>query len=284
MPAISPEKMTNTDTLSQSKTIKITYYRYHYEIAEFAANKNSHKGDYGHALIIGGSQGMFGAAALSSVSALKVGTGKASVYSHPDYAAQFHLDGTALYEVMRCLNLQHLSPYSAVVLGVGLGRGDWGKTTFEKALEAVHQPMLIDADGLWHLRDYGPRDNIRIITPHEAEAARLLGCEVKDIRHDKPRAVRQLAQRFQCIAVLKGAGTLISDGENIWINESGNVCLATAGTGDVLAGIIGGYLAQGFKALDAALYGVYRHGLAADKYLAQHGEKSLRASDLWAWL
>lgn len=269
---------------SPSLSMTGSIFRYHYEIPQLAARHNTHKGDYGHALIIGGGQGMFGAAALASVSALKVGTGKASVYSHPDYAAQFHLNHTPLYEVMLTDNLQRLSPYSAVVLGVGLGRDHWGKVTFEQTLYTAKQPLLIDADGLWHLAAHKKHENISIITPHEAEAARLLNLSIEAIRQDKPSAVLMLAQQFQCVVVLKGAGTLISDGQKIWINESGNACLATAGTGDVLAGMIGGYLAQGLSALDAALYGVYRHGLAADHYLLQHGDKTLRASDLWAML
>lgn len=262
-------------------------YRYHYPSLSHAAcaQINSNKSHYGHALIIGGGRGMFGATALAAVSALKVGAGKSSIYSHHDYATQFHLDGTPLYEVMRRQNLHDLSAYSAVVLGAGLGRDEWGKSVFDKTLHAVAatQSLLLDADGLWHLADSHIADkiSISIMTPHEAEAARLLNCHVETIRSDKPAAVRELAKRYRCISVLKGAGTLVSDGKTTWINETGNLCLATAGTGDVLAGMIGGYLAQGMSALEAALYGVYRHGLAADNYWHKNHEKTLRASNLW---
>ncbi len=266
-----------------------SYSCYSYQHTASPPYLNTHKGNYGHALIVGGGQGMFGAAALASVSALKVGTGKASIYSHPDYVTQYHLEATPIYEVMRCLSLNDVTPYSSVVLGTGLGRGSWGKTTFEQTVNSLaNQALLIDADGLWHLAqkavDKQQLPAVAVITPHEAEAARLLAVSVEAIRADKPQAARQLAQRYRTIAVLKGAGTVISDGQSLWFNTTGNSYLATAGTGDVLAGIIGGYLAQGYPPLDAALYGVYRHGLAADDYRQTHADKSLRAGDLWDFL
>ncbi len=233
---------------------KPTIFRYRCETYRWDAQRNTHKGDYGHALTIGGGKGMFGAAALSAVSALKVGTGKSSIYSDATYATQFHLENTALYEVMRCQALSDLSAYSAIIFGVGLGRDAWGQEVFSQleASMADTQPLLIDADGLWHLAAKRFAKPISVITPHEAEAARLLDCEIKTIRENKPQAVHTLAKTFDCLAVLKGAGTLISDGRR-----------------------------QGFTALDACLYGVYQHGLAADKYYEKHRKKSLRASDLW---
>ncbi|PID66315.1 MAG: hypothetical protein CR975_03615 [Gammaproteobacteria bacterium] len=271
-----------------SDTLVYTYENA-YEKIDFQALANKHKGNFGHALIVGGGTGMFGAAALSAVSSLKAGAGKASIYAHPDYHSQYHLGNTPLYEVMRCTDLSDISAYSAVVLGTGLGRTAWSKNVFAQTRQAVQpnsSPLLLDADGLYHLADT-TLDNeqpVAVITPHEAEAARLLHTDVARIRRNKPAAVKQLAKQFSCVAVLKGAGTLTSDGQCVWINPTGNINLASAGTGDVLAGMIGGYLAQGFAPLDAALYGVYRHGLAADRYARQHTGKSLRASELWDYL
>lgn len=246
---------------------------------------NGHKGLFGHTLIVGGGLGMFGAVALSAISALKVGSGKASLFSHSDYKNQYHIQNTPLYEVMHCQQLSNLSHYSAIVLGPGLGRGKWGKKIFTQVIKhQMQQPLLIDADGLYHLAtEQLPQNHVAIITPHEAEAARLLHCHVQTIRENKINAVKLLAKQYRCIAVLKGAGTLISDGRQVWINTSGNINLATAGSGDVLAGMIGGYLAVGVSALSAALYGVYQHGLAADRYCYRHPGKNLRASDLWAY-
>lgn len=272
-----------------------TIQRYAYETHVLNPHSNTHKGNYGHALIIGGGVGMFGAGALAAVSALKVGVGKASLYTHPDYQQQYHLQGTPLYEVMRCQAINDLALFSSVILGTGLGRDAWGRQQFEETLTALgkQQVLLIDADGLWHLAEVGQADavinhQVTVITPHEAEAARLLHCSIADVCADKLSAVRELAQHYHCIAVLKGAGTLISDGENVWVNTSGNCCLATAGTGDVLAGMIGGYLAQsvvqGHSLLDTVLYGVFRHGKGADDYWSQHYDKTMRASDLWRYL
>lgn len=262
--------------------------RYHYELPSVDFYNDTHKGDYGHTLIIGGGKGMFGAAALSAVSALKVGTGKSSIYSHDLYQQQYHVADTPIYEVMKCASLTDLSAYSAVVLGPGLGRDDWGKQVYHNVVTSLEQspkPLLIDADGLYHLALHKAHANaIDIITPHEAEAARLLATSVTAIRDDKIAAVQALARRYHCLAVLKGAGTLVSDGTTVWQNSSGNINLATAGSGDVLAGMIGGYLAQDYAPLDATLYAVYRHGSAADGYLAKHNTKSMRASDLWAFL
>lgn len=293
--SLSKDLIKDLDTDVANKTNKtntlktLTTYRYNYAKLAASVHDNRNKSHYGHALIIGGGRGLFGAAALAAVSALKVGAGKSSMYCHHDYATQFHLDNTPLYEVMRQATLQDLSAYSALVLGMGLGREAWGEQVFKATLNAASdaQPLLLDADGLWHLANTTGSlntDSLCVMTPHEAEAARLLDCSVAQIRCDKSSAVRTLAQRYRCIAVLKGAGTLVSDGKTVWINSTGNIGLATAGTGDVLAGMIGGYLAQGLSALDAALYGVYRHGLAADDFLTQRGDKTLRASELWAHL
>ena len=274
------------DKLSQKNS---PTFLYHYQMPKPSSQTNQHKGHFGHALVMGGGQGMFGATALAAISSLKVGVGKSSIYAHPDYDSQYHIDNTALYEVMRCLDLANLSIYSTVILGPGLGRQPWGEELFQTSLKNLsslrHCRVLIDADGLFYLANQQQdQPHIDIITPHEAEAAKLLSCDIEEIRNDKISAAKQLAEKYHCIAVLKGAGTIISDGKTCWINSTGNLNLATAGTGDVLSGMIGGYLAQGFSAQDAALYGVFKHGLAADHYAQSHTGKSLRASDIWNYL
>lgn len=266
---------------------KSTRQRYYYMPRPWCAKNNTHKGDYGHVLTVGGGQGMFGATALSAISALKVGSGKSSIYSHADYASQYHINKTPLYEIMRCVSLKDLSGYSAVVLGPGLGRDSWGIKTYQQTLVHLTDKtrLLLDADGLYHLAKTPSTSlPLTVITPHEAEAALLLQCSVEQIRADKPACVKALAKRYRCVAVLKGSGTLISDGSNLWINSSGNVNLATAGSGDVLAGMIGGYLSQNRPVVDSVLAAVYFHGLAADSYLKSKDNKSMRASDLWSFL
>jgi len=247
-------------------------------------HSNRHKGDFGHALMIGGHTGMFGAIALSSVSALKVGTGKVSALSHPSAAVRYDFDGEWMFEVMRAAVLDDLSPFSAIGLGPGLGRDKWSQDTFEAVM---HQrpalPLLVDADGLFFLKQYRGNFCASVITPHEGEAAALLKMSAAAVRADKPAAVRSLANNYRCIAVLKGTGTLVSDGNKVWINQTGNINLATAGSGDVLSGMITGYLAQGYDALTSALYAVFQHGRAADAYSKNQAfpGKTMRASDLW---
>ncbi|MGY0398428.1 MAG: NAD(P)H-hydrate dehydratase [Ostreibacterium sp.] len=284
--ACAGQVIVKTLGIKQQPSSNISTFLYDFSEPQLSIYRNTHKGDYGHVLITGGGKGMFGAVALSAVSALKSGTGKASILAHPKYDNQYHLDNTPLYEVMRCHQPHHLIPYSTVVLGPGLGRDDWGKQLFNTILSTITpaKPLLIDADGLWHLANINAYPIISVITPHEAEAAKLLAITLENLRENKRCAVKQLAKKYRCIAVLKGAGTLISDGKTVWINATGNVCLATAGTGDILAGIIGGYLAQGFSPLDASLYGVYRHSLAADQYWSIYRNKTLKASDLWDYL
>lgn len=245
---------------------------------------NQNKSDFGHLLVVGGGEGMFGAAALSSMAGLKMGAGKVSVYTHPTHCHQYQIDDSHLFEVMRLTDERKIKNYQTLCLGPGLGRDEWAKSTFDCAIRQTS--IVIDADGLYWLAQANDikLSHNAIITPHEAEAARLLHCSVEKIRQDKVTAVKALANYYGCIAVLKGAGTLVSDGENIYINSTGNVCLASAGTGDVLAGMIAGLLATGHSALEAAMLGVYLHGLAADNYYAKHQEKTLRASDLFNYL
>ena len=123
------------------------------------------------------------------------------------------------------------------------------------------------------------RTSPTIITPHPAEAARLLGCSTADVQLDRLRAARDLANGYHCIAVVKGAGTVVCDGQETTINRTGNPLLATAGTGDVLAGMIGALLAQGYDAGNAARLGVCMHGAAADA-LAERGIRHAVASDV----
>ncbi|MBS9777911.1 MAG: NAD(P)H-hydrate dehydratase [Gammaproteobacteria bacterium] len=267
-------------------------FLYNYNNDKNISVSNQHKGDFGHTLVIGGDNGMFGASALASVSSLKAGSGKASVYAHPTYDSQFHINATPLYEVMRCQDLHtlaHNSVYNSIVLGPGLGRNEWGKQQFDITLQqhatSPNARLVIDADGLYHLAELkNSYPHVDVITPHESEAAKLLKTSITEIRKNKITAVKNLALHYQCITVLKGAGTLVSDGTTVWINSTGNVNLATAGTGDILAGLIGGYLARGFSPQDAALYAVNQHGQAADKYAKEHNEKSMRATDLWNYL
>jgi ADP-dependent NAD(P)H-hydrate dehydratase / NAD(P)H-hydrate epimerase len=181
---------------------------------------------------------------------------------------------------------------TALVVGCGMGVSGAAVRALNTQLKSDY-PIVLDADALNLIAESAElaklvqsrqkRGAATIITPHPAEAARLLGASTLGVQNDRIRAARGLARGYRCIAVLKGAGTVAADDETTTINTTGNPLLATAGTGDVLAGMIGALLAQGYAAADAARIGVALHGAAADE-LAKRGAKRSVASDVIAAL
>jgi NAD(P)H-hydrate epimerase len=170
-----------------------------------------------------------------------------------------------------------------IAFGPGLGQTEWARGLFD-VLSGDSRPAVWDADALnWLARRPATSDN-RIITPHPGEAARLLDKTTADVQQDRRAAGAALAQRYGGVAVLKGAGTLVSDGgDDTWLCTSGNPGMATPGIGDVLTGVIAGLLAQGLTAHQAAVIGVEAHARAGDR-AAGLAERGLLASDLLAAL
>lgn len=241
---------------------------------------SSHKGTYGHVLVIGGNKGMSGAVRMASRAALRAGAGLVSVYTHPDNE---FIVASDCPEIMVGGELDKLlTKADVVVFGPGCGLDDWGAGILQKLLP-LDKPMVIDADGLNLLAQLELKDSEQsrswVLTPHPKEASRLAGTSVAEIQRDRFAAVRTLAQKYASVVLLKGAGTLIADSKGININTSGNPGMATAGMGDVLSGIIGGLLAQGVELFDAAAFGAMLHGMAADK-AAQDGQRGMMATDL----
>ncbi|HET8701739.1 MAG TPA: NAD(P)H-hydrate dehydratase [Nitrococcus sp.] len=245
----------------------------------------AHKGHFGHVLIVGGDRGMGGAVRLAAEAAGRLGAGLVTAATRVEHVAPIL---AARPEVM-CHGIagpEDLEPLFAratvVVLGPGLGRGDWGRALFERCI-AFDGPLVIDADGL-NLLAQAPqwRDNW-VLTPHPGEAARLLGCPVTEVQADRFAAVEALQSRFGGVAVLKGAGSLIRGAVLTWLCDRGNPGMASGGMGDVLSGVIGGLLAQGLNAEAAAVSGVWLHAHAADR-AAMDGERGLLATDLFAQL
>lgn len=252
----------------------------------------SHKGNFGHLLIIGGNNGMGGAALLAAETALRCGAGKVTVASR-----SMHLPGF----LARCPEVMahgvddpaQLAPLleqaTAVVLGPGLGKDQWAEDLLQSVLESG-LPRILDADGLNLIASaaqalwLGPTS---VITPHPAEAARLLGVETAAVQVDRVGAVTALAERFACVAVLKGVGSLVA-GPSIErlpsLCSDGNPGMASAGMGDVLSGLVGALLAQGMAASDAARYAVLLHALAGDRAAEQAGQVGLLASDLISFI
>ena len=249
-------------------------------------NRCTHKGDYGHVLIVGGDSGYSGAARLAGEAALRVGAGLVSVATRPEHAAVMNLGRPELmcHGVETAGQLAGLlKKADVVVIGPGLGQSDWAKALFLATIKA-QKPLLIDADGL-NLLALSPATNPNwILTPHPGEAARLLQCSNAKIQQDRFAAVAAIQASYGGITVLKGAGSLIASSDTMAVSTTGNPGMASGGMGDVLAGVIAGLLAQGFPLKNAAQQGVYHHGRAADLAAEKDGENGLLASDLMPYL
>ena len=246
----------------------------------------SHKGDFGHVLVIGGGPGMPGAARMCGEAALRAGAGRVSVATASAHASILASTRPELmsHGIEVAADLEPLLEKADVLaFGPGLGRTDWARELFGR-VAADSRPAVWDADALNLLADSPAPAVSRIITPHPGEAGVLLGQSAAQVQADRTAAVRALQDRFGGVAVLKGAGSLISAGEKVpTISTSGNPGMAAAGMGDVLTGIIAAFLAQGFSAEEAALAGVETHARAGDR-AARGGERGLIASDLMAEL
>ena len=171
---------------------------------------------------------------------------------------------------------------SVIVIGPGLGQSAWAKELFVATINA-QKPLIIDADAL-NLLAQAPLTNANwILTPHPGEAARLLNCSTVDIQQDRFASVSALQNKYKGIVILKGSGTLIASENECAVSTTGNPGMASGGMGDVLTGIIAGFVAQGLTLKEAAQQGVYGHGQAAD-LAAKKGERGLLASDLITYL
>lgn len=233
---------------------------------------DSHKGTFGTLAVIGGATGMSGAVVLASSAALYTGCGKVwAGFNQSNLPVPF-IAGFPEIMLATASSLLSRNDISAWVIGCGLGMNDDALALLHQLFQtASEQPILLDADALNLIAQHQDLAQAvhayphKIITPHPTEAARLLGVSTAQIQANREQAARQLAQKFQAVAVLKGYQSLICrlNGEIIQ-NDSGNAGLATAGSGDVLSGMIGSLLAQGFALETAAKAGVWLHGAAAD--------------------
>ena len=246
----------------------------------------SHKGNYGHVLIVGGDWGYSGAARLAGEAALRVGAGLVSIATRAEHAGLMNLNRPELMcHGVGCAGelAVLLEKASIVVIGPGLGQSDWAKELFMETIKA-QKPLIIDADGL-NLLARSPMTNPDwILTPHPGEAARLLSCSTAEIQQDRFASVSAIQAKYDGIAILKGAGTLIASEDDCAVSTTGNPGMASGGMGDVLAGVIAGLLAQGLSLKNAAQQGVHIHGLAADLAADKDGERGLLASDLMPYL
>ncbi len=267
-----------------------------------ARPRDGHKGRFGHVLVAAGSPGKTGAAALAAAGALRGGAGLATVACPHSVHAILEVKCT---EAMTAglpetdaggLRLEALAELRAladerdvVCLGPGIGREDATGDLVVRAVEEIDRPLVLDADGLFPFaRSLGPlrgRGAPTLLTPHPGEAARLLRCDTAEINRDRVAAARRLADESGSVVVLKGAGTVIAAGEGpVALNPTGGPVLGSGGTGDVLAGLCAGLLAQGVAPADAATLAVWLHGAAGDRLAARVGPAAVIASELAAEL
>ncbi|MCZ7593155.1 MAG: NAD(P)H-hydrate dehydratase [Kiritimatiellae bacterium] len=265
-------------------------------------HRDTHKGDYGHALLIGGGGAYTGAMTLAARAAARSGVGLVTAIvpqslrtvlasASPESmvaAAPESEEGTLTEKAIDVIR-SFYAPGRAVVIGPGLTRSPAARALVEFLVKEAPGPLLVDADAL--VVAGGPESFARakhpvVLTPHPGEAAALLGCAVEEIQSDRIAAVRTLAKRSRAVVVLKGAGTLVAapDDPKVWINCCGNPGMAKGGSGDVLSGFLGGFLAQGIAPLQAACAAVYVHGIAGDFAALRRSQLSITASDIIAEL
>ncbi len=290
------EEIFTHQSAPQAEAIRIDIH----SAAKHLSNRNpaSHKGDYGHVLVIGGDYGFGGAALLAAEAAQRTGAGLVSVLTRsehrtgilarrPELMVQGTEDENANPDAL-------IKKASVIVIGPGLGTGEWSRNQLQRALAAQLSqavPLIVDADALSLIAERQTdqtqikRDNW-ILTPHPGEAARLLQCENDDINRDRFAAVRAMQQQWGGCCLLKGHGSLIAtNGKNrgAFLCTEGNAGMASGGMGDVLSGLIAGLVAQGFS-LDRALRaGVCIHGEAAD-LAAESGQRGTIATDLLPYI
>ena len=278
---LDADYLNSTETVAQlvDKFEVLPFYR--------PREKYSHKGTYGHSLIIGGSFGKMGAAVLASSACLRTGAGLVTAFIPK---CGYTILQTSLPEVMvvcdesetELTHISHDLVPKAIGIGVGMGTDAKTVTAFKTFLKEQTSPLVIDADALNILSENKtllksmPKGSI--LTPHPKELERLLGAWEDDF--DKLEKAKAFSKKYEVVLVIKGAHSIVVYDGFLYVNNTGNPGMATAGSGDVLTGILTGLLSQGYDPIKAAIFGVYLHGKAGDIALQSFGYQALTASDL----
>ena len=262
---------------------------------------DANKGNCGKVLVVGGCRGMAGAPCLAARAAYRSGAGLVKiavpdaiwdiVSIKTDECTTAGLPATAAGTLSRSsveTILRQLAPWAdVIVMGPGMSQEGETLAAIRDVTMQLERPLVLDADGLnafignvSSLARSSAGNRVRVLTPHPGEAARLLGSTASKIQSDRRAAVSELCAKTGAIVVLKGAGTLVCDGQRLYENLTGNAGMATGGTGDVLSGIIAAMIGQGMSPCDAACLGVYLHGISGDIAAQEKGQHSLIAGDL----
>ena len=249
-------------------------------------NRDAHKGDFGHVLVIGGDYGMGGAIRMAAEAALRAGAGLVTVATRPEHICVVN----ACRPEIMCQKVEAVSSIEGlqdkvdvVIIGPGLGMEEWGESLFDAIVEWP-QPKVLDADALnWLVKKPTSQSNW-VLTPHPGEAARLLASSGDYVQSDRFHAVDAIQKRYGGVVALKGSGTLVASHEQIYLCPLGNPGMATGGMGDILAGMIGGLMAQGLSSFQAASMGVLIHAMASDQAAQIEGERGMLALDVLSYM
>jgi NAD(P)H-hydrate epimerase len=245
----------------------------------------AHKGDFGTVLVVAGSEAMLGAAVLCASGALRGGAGLVQVAlpAALQPLLPIAVPGAVTSSRQTAALQGAVSKATAIVAGPGLGATAATRLLVRAILRSSRVPVVLDADALNVLAPLEARPKSRsalVLTPHPGEAGRLLGSDSRRVQADRTGAVQALCKRSGAVVVLKGAGTLVCDGTRCYTNRTGNPGMATGGSGDVLAGLLGALLAQGLLPFEAACLAVHTHGRAGDLAARNLGQRGLLAADL----
>ena len=261
----------------------------------------ANKGSFGHVLVIGGSIGKAGAAAMAGMAALRVGAGLSTVATaksalstvagfHPELMteplAETEVGSISIHALEQNSFDELIAGKTVLAIGPGISRHPETSEFIRNVIKKFTLPTVLDADGLnafeGRTTDLNGNERQLVITPHPGEMARLLGCSVADVQKDRINVARSFAREHKLIVVLKGHRTLVAEpGGEVWVNTTGNPGMATGGTGDILTGMVAGLIAQNLnRVLDAVIAAVHLHGLAGDIARETMGEHSLVATDL----
>lgn len=281
----------HTSLFDEDRSVAYGYTREDYWKLLPNRTADSHKGTYGRLLVIAGSEGMSGAAYLNAASAYRTGAGLVQIYTQKENRVVLQtllpeaiVTTYETYEEEKVKGL--LEQADAICIGSGLGTGEIAKKILQTVLREAKVPCVIDADGLNLLSEYREylaflREGRFILTPHMKEMSRLLEIKISKIKEQRLLLLEKFVQAYGCTCILKDSCTIVAGkNERIYVNRSGNESMAKGGSGDVLAGIIAGLLAQKAAENDAAVLGVYAHGKCGDLAREELGSYSVLATDL----
>ena len=296
--------------LTDNIGLKMQYNQQYFKNLLPKRPENSHKGTFGHVLNLAGCENYTGAAYFSSISTLKVGCGRVTLASNEKVLGSIaSLSPDIILMPSNKLNKKNIINFQAVSIGCGLSTSNKAVNLFKSIIKILHEidiPIVIDADGLNILSschcetfsiDLGKKSTPKqsrsclqlakniILTPHPAEMSRLMGVNTEEILSKPEFWAKKCCEKYNCTTVLKIHETIVADnGGNFYANNTGNSALAHGGSGDVLCGMITGFLAQGLNSFESSILGVYLHGLTAEIASKELTEYSVLASDLLKYI